>query len=251
MSNDSTSRFSTKVENYIKYRPHYPEAVLDYLKSENILLDNSIIADIGSGTGISTEMFLKNGNKVYGVEPNQSMREAAEWLLAEYKNFTSINGTAEETTLDDSSIDLIVSGQAFHWFDIEKTKSEFTRILKPVGNIVLLWNARQLDTTPFLKDYEDLLLKYGTDYNEIRHENTDEKVFDRFFAKYKVTKFENEQIFNFDGVKGRLLSSSYIPPEGSPLLSQMLEELRKIYDKFNENDKVQIKYTTEVVSGSL
>src|SRR4030095_5805222 len=172
--------------NYIKYRPHYPAVIIDYLKSENILNDGFVIADIGSGTGISTELFLKNGNKVYGVEPNKKMREAGERVLKAYKNFNSIDGTAENTTLTNSSNDLIIAGQAFHWFNHEKTRLEFKRILKSGGHVVLMWNERKLNTTPFLKDYENMLLKFGTDYNEIRHENTDEKIFDKFFTDYKI-----------------------------------------------------------------
>jgi ubiquinone/menaquinone biosynthesis C-methylase UbiE len=146
VSHNSTTRFSDRVENYIKYRPHYPPEVIDYLQSQNVLADSSVIADIGSGTGISTEMFLNNGNTVYGVEPNKEMREAAERLLKDYKNFVSVNGTAEETTLKNKSIDIVTAGQAFHWFDIPKSKAEFKRILKDTGYVVLMWNNKQLSS---------------------------------------------------------------------------------------------------------
>ncbi|MCI0449634.1 MAG: class I SAM-dependent methyltransferase [Chlorobi bacterium] len=249
---NSTTRFSDKVENYIKYRPHYPAEVINYLKSEKILKDDSVIADIGSGTGISTEMFLKNGNTVHAVEPNQEMREAAERTLSNYKNFISVNGTAEKTTLPNASIDLITAAQAFHWFDLNKTKSEFKRILKPKGYVVLLWNARLTDTTPFLKDYEKMLVKYGTDYLEVRHENFGKVVFEDFFeGKYKIKTFENRQVFDYDGVKGRLLSSSYIPKETNPNYLPMLKELKRIFDLHNKNGKVTIKYETQVITGKL
>ena len=251
MSHNSTTRFADKVENYIKYRPHYPKEVIDYLKSENILKDDSVIADIGSGTGISAEPFLENGNRVYGVEPNKEMREAAEGLLANYKNFKSTEGTAEKTTLSSNSIDLIIAGQAFHWFDTDKCKMEFERILKPDSYAVLMWNARKLNTTAFLREYENLLLKYGTDYNEIRHENTDDNVFKKFFRSYSKKIFKNEQVFDYEGVKGRLLSSSYIPPPESPLFQPMLEGLKTIFDKYNLNNKIVVEYDTEVISGKL
>lgn len=114
---DSTQRFSTRVANYIKYRPLYPPAVLETLGQRCGLTDRSIIADVGSGTGILAEMFLRNGNTVYGVEPNREMREAGERLLVDYPNFHSIDGTAEATALEDGNVDFVTAGQAFHWFN--------------------------------------------------------------------------------------------------------------------------------------
>lgn len=246
MSN-STTRFTNRVKNYIKYRPGYPEAIIDYLKSENVLKNDSIIADIGSGTGISAELFLKNGNTVYAVEPNDAMREAAEKLLAGYGNFRSINASAEDTTLPDGSIDLIVCAQAFHWFDIPKAKSEFSRILKPAGRICLMWNERILDGNPFLIDYEKLLIKYGTDYTAVRHENIDENKLNEFFANgYTTRSFPNKQVFDLVGVTGRLLSSSYTPQYDSPLYEPMLAGLNEIFEKNQLNGKIEFLYETNV-----
>ncbi len=137
---DPKKRFSSRVENYIKYRPSYPIEIIDFLKEKNILTENTIIADIGSGTGILTRMFLDNNNQVYGVEPNKDMREAAEKLLQGFTNFTSLEGSAESTGIEENCVDLITAGQAFHWFDVEQAKREFKRILKPNGNIALIWN---------------------------------------------------------------------------------------------------------------
>ena len=247
-----TTRFSDRVENYIKYRPHYPKEIIDYLKSENILKDDYVIADIGSGTGISAELFLQNGNNVYGVEPNKEMREAGEKLLSGYSNFMSIEGTAESTTLEDTSIDLIIAAQSFHWFDSANAKNEFKRILKKGHNTVLIWNARKLYSTQFLSEYEDLIKKYGTDYNEVRHEKTGKLVFDNFFVNgYKEREFPNEQVFDYEGLKGRLLSSSYAPQETHQNYNPMLEELNKIYSKYAENDKVKIEYETKLILGIL
>src|SRR5262249_24618794 len=139
---DVTQRFSSRVENYIKYRPGYPKDVIETLQSECGLIPDSIIADVGSGTGILTEMFLRNGNVVYGIEPNREMREAAARLLKDYPRFRSLSAQAEETTLDDASVDFITAGQAFHWFDRKKTRVEFARILKPRGRVSLIWNER-------------------------------------------------------------------------------------------------------------
>jgi len=247
LNNDSTTRFSDRVENYIKYRPGYPSEIIDYLKSEDILKSDSVIADIGSGTGISSEMFLKNGNTVYAIEPNTPMREAAEKLLSKYDNFRSIDAAAENTTLPDNSIDLIVCAQAFHWFDIPKVKIEFKRILKPEGSVCLIWNERVLNGNPFLIDYEKLLLKYGTDYANVRHENIDNNKLAEFFAGGYITKtFPNKQVFDYEGVKGRLLSSSYTPQKSSQLFEPMLAELKQIFDKNEIDGKIEFLYDTNI-----
>lgn len=251
MSN-STTRFTVRIENYIKYRPSYPTEVIEYLKSEGILKSDSIIADIGSGTGISSELFLKNGNVVYGIEPNDAMREAAEKLLSAYSAFRSINASAENTTLPKNSIDLIICAQTFHWFDIPKVKIEFKRILKPTGRICLIWNERILDGNPFLIDYEKLLLKYGTDYKNVRHENIDEKKLNEFFESgYTKRTFPNKQVFDLAGVTGRLLSSSYTPQYDSPLYEPMLAELNEIFEKNQLNGFIEFLYDTNIYTGKL
>ena len=156
---DSTQRFSDRVENYIRYRPSYPAQVLETLRSECGLSASSTVADIASGTGIFSRLLLEDGNRVYGVEPNREMRQAAERLLADFRGFMSIAGTAEATTLPDQSVEFATAAQAAHWFDLPKARKEFARILKPQGWAVLIWNERCTDTTPFLREYEELLLR--------------------------------------------------------------------------------------------
>lgn len=252
-NSDSTTRFSDKVDNYIKYRPHYPQEIITFLQNERIINKDSSAADIGSGTGISTELFLPHVKMVYGIEPNDEMRIAGEKLLSHFPNFVSIKATAEGTTLKNNSIDVIIAGQAFHWFDIEKSGNEFKRILKPDGYAVLMWNVRRLTGTPFLDDYEKLLLKFGTDYIKVRHENigNEEKV--KFYGgDHFITKlFYNEQIFNYEGIEGRLLSSSYIPRKGEPGYDEMIKELGNIFNKHNEKGKITVIYDTEVYAGRL
>ena len=245
----SKDRFSDRVENYIRYRPTYPPEIIDLLERETGLSPTTLIADIGSGTGISSELFLTAGFQVIGIEPNREMREAAERLLEKYPAFTSINGSAQETTLVDHSIDLIVAAQAFHWFYTPETRAEFDRILKPTGKIALIWNERKLDTTAFLRDYEALLLRFGTDYSEIRHENVGANLADFFHGPMKVSTFANEQLFDFEGVKGRLLSSSYASAEGHPQHQAMIAELQRIFDLHHENGRVAIEYKTELYIG--
>jgi len=251
MSNDTLHRFSDRVDNYVKYRPHYPAEVFDFLETESILLKGSVVADIGSGTGISAEPLLKRGYTVYGIEPNKEMREAAENLLGAFKNFKSLGAIAENTALENNSVDMILAGQAFHWFDKEKCKTEFKRILKPGGNVALMWNDRRTDTTDFLKVYEDFLQMFGTDYMDVNHKNTqDKRVFDAFFGRiYKEKSFYNYQEVDFAGLKGRVLSSSYMPGEGHTDFEFMMYTLKKIFMRYQENGKVRLDYDTRIYYG--
>jgi ubiquinone/menaquinone biosynthesis C-methylase UbiE len=247
-----TQRFSSRVENYVRYRPGYPSAVIDLLKKECGLRPGAVIADIASGTGIFSRMLLENGNCVFGVEPNAEMRKAGEQFLSAYPFFTSVAGAAEATTLPDHSVDFVTTAQAAHWFDREKARIEFSRILKRVGWAVLLWNERRTDSTPFLREYEQLLLAYGTDYQNVRHERTTEGI-DAFFAPspFQVRKFENHQKFDYAALEGRLLSSSYTPQSGDAGYASMLRELRRIFDTHQVSGRVAFEYDTQVYYGQL
>jgi SAM-dependent methyltransferase len=226
-ASNATSRFSHRVENYVRYRPGYPPEVVRTLKAECGLAPSHVIADVASGTGIWTRMLLENGNPVFGVEPNAGMREASERLLASFPHFISIAGTAEETTLAGQTVDFVTAAQAAHWFDRERARREFVRILKPGGWLVLLWNERLVDSTKFLRDYEQLLLTYGTDYQDVRHERTTEAV-NEFYdpAPFQERVFPMCQEFDYSGVEGRLLSSSYAPGPEHTQHAPMLQELR-------------------------
>ncbi len=244
---DSKKRFSSRVENYIKYRPKYPLEIIDFLEKKAILAKSTVIADIGSGTGILTKIFLDHGNQVYGVEPNKDMREAAERILHNYSNFSSFEGSAESTGLDDKSIDIIIAGQAFHWFDVEKAKKEFKRILKPNGYVILIWNDRIKSQSNFNNEYENFILKYGTDYKEVRKNEGNVK---RFFWYHKES-FYNYQEMDFPSFKGRLLSASYIPLSNNPIFPKMISELEELFKKHQKDGNVRIEYDTEVYYGKL
>ena len=244
---NTVERFSNRVENYAKYRPDYPREVLGLFQSEMNLNKASLVADVGSGTGLSARLFLENGNTVFGVEPNAAMREAAEFFLKNFPNFKSVDGTAEATTLPDNSVDIVIAAQAFHWFDQEKTRGEFRRILKDKGFIALLWNERQLDSTPFLRDYEKFLLKFANDYEKVRHENVHGGVLREFFQQdFSTATFLNVQTHDFEGLKGRVFSSSYMPSEADPVYDEMVAELESLFAKYSESGKIQILYDTKV-----
>lgn len=243
-------RFSDRVENYVRYRPSYPQEVIALLQREAALTPQSVIADVGSGTGISAELFLRAGYSVHAVEPNRDMRAAAERLLAHDPRFHSVDGSAQATTLADHSVDLIVAAQAFHWFNTPETRAEFTRILKPGGHVALIWNERKLDATPFLVAFEQLLLTFGTDYTKIRHENVNTAALGAFFSgPYATHTFAYEQHFDFEGLQGRLLSSSYAPAAGQPRHEEMIAELRRIFDAHQVSGQVCFEYDTRVHLG--
>jgi SAM-dependent methyltransferase len=251
-ASNATSRFSGRVENYIRYRPGYPPEALQVLQNECGLAPNHVVADIASGTGIWTRMLLENGNPVFGVEPNTEMRQAGERLLASFPKFTSRAGTAEETTLADASIGFVTAAQAAHWFDRERSRREFARILKPEGWLVLLWNERLTDSTPFLREYEQLLLTYGTDYEDVRHEKTTDSVNDFFDPMpFQARVFEMRQEFEYAGIEGRLLSSSYAPGPEHPNYAPMLRDLRRIFDAHAVAGRATFDYKTRVYFGQL
>jgi SAM-dependent methyltransferase len=248
----SVERFTSRVETYARYRPGYPVEIVDLLRRECDLTPESIVADIGSGTGKLTELFLANGNVVFGVEPNASMREVAERIFKDQPGFRSIDGSAEATTLQDGTVDVITAGQAFHWFDPLKTRTEWIRILKSNGWAVLVWNDRQLETTPFLSDYEKLLVEFGTDYAEVRHDKGMPAI-QQFFAgdPFVMKGFPNAQVFDFDGLRGRVRSSSYTPEPDHPKFEPMMRELRTIFDKHQKKGYVNFDYETKVFYGQL
>jgi SAM-dependent methyltransferase len=251
-ASNATSRFSDRVENYVRYRPGYPAEVIQALTTECGLAPSHVVADIASGTGIWTRMLLENGNPVFGIEPNAGMRQAGERLLAVFPKLTSVAGTAEATTLADESVDFVTAAQAAHWFDRERARHEFVRILKPSGWLVLLWNERLTDSTKFLRDYEQLLLTYGTDYQEIRHERTTDAV-NEFFdpAPFQARVFEMRQEFDYAGIEGRLLSSSYAPGPEHPQHAPMLRELRRVFDASAVEGRATFEYKTRVYFGRL
>lgn len=292
-----TERFSDRVADYVRYRPAYPEDLLRTLVEATGLGPGRVVADVGSGTGISAALLLRSGARVLAVEPNPEMRRAAEERLGGEPRFRSVAGTAEATTLPSASVDLVTAGQAFHWFDPEPTRREWLRILRggpgeddapaapgggtgpptspagegssgrapapagpgmavgrqPAGGwVALFWNARQTETTPFLRDYEALLRRFGTDYHAVDHTRLGPERFERFFrGPYASHTFPNRQVLDFEGLRGRLLSSSYTPAPGHPDHEPMLAELRRLFDRHQEGGHVHILYDTQLHLGRL
>jgi SAM-dependent methyltransferase len=249
---EPTKRFTDRVANYMAYRPKYPAEVLEFMRAELNLSPSSIVADVGSGPGILTEMFLRNGNTVFAVEPNEAMRAAAENLLGAFPSFKSVDGTAEATTLAGRSVDFVTAAQAFHWFDAERALAEFGRILKDGGWVALLWNMRRTDSTPFLRELERILRAYGTDYERVAADNPGEELMERIFPHGYGTKlFRHEPIFDYAGLRGRWLSASYVPLAGHPNHEPLFAALRRAFDEYNTDGTVAIEYDTAIYYSQL
>jgi SAM-dependent methyltransferase len=250
---DPTTRFSSRVDNYLKFRPRYPQEVLAALREDCGLTSDLLIADIGSGTGFLAELFLLNGNQVFAVEPNREMREAGARLLKKYPGFHSVDGRAEATTLDCRSFDVVAAGQSFHWFDREKARREFLRILKSNGWMMIVWNERDSEATPFMREYDRILKQYVTDPSRVAHKTVYDTALDEFFGKngFTTKTFSYRQHLNYEGLEGRLLSSSYTPESGHPNHGPMLAALLKMFRAHEVEGRVTLDYTTRMYFGRM
>jgi len=254
-----TRRFTNRVDNYVKYRPSYNLAMMSLI-TETLGYDcnTATVADIGSGTGISSKLFLEHGFKhVIGVEPNDAMRTAAEKDL-QNTNFVSVNGTAEHTTLADKSVDLIVAGQAFHWFDRLATRSEFIRILNPNNskscNVILFWNDRKY-RTEFGKQYEALMHQYCKEMATVSHKNLTSAQFAEFFGgsdKYHIVEYPNNLEYTWEQLLGRTMSSSYAPVPSDAHYESCVNALKALFDQHKSDiGTIVMEYDTSLYYGKL
>lgn len=243
----TVERFSNRVANYVKYRPEYPSEVLDLFVDKMGLAPTTVLADIGAGTGLSSKLFVENGNRVIAIEPNARMREAAVSAFAGRENFTVVDGTSEATTLPAASVDIVVAAQAFHWFPLEGSRTEFHRILRPKGWITLMWNERQINATPFLAEYEAFLKRNAIDYEHVRHERIGPERRAAFFQQpYETVVFTNQQVFDLEGLMGRVASTSYMPAEDDAAFPAMADELKLIFAKHQQNGRIAVFYDTKI-----
>lgn len=249
---DPTRRFSNRVEDYVRYRPDYPPEVVTYIEDRAALQRSAVIADIGSGTGKSCLPFLERGYSVIGVEPNAEMRAAGDVVLASHSRFRSVDGRAEATGLDAGSVDLILVGQAFHWFDPPAARKEFSRVLRSPGWVALVWNDRSNKASAFLAEYEEMLLRNCPEYQAVAASHADEKVISAFFApaKYEVGKFSYRQIFDLDGLRGRTLSGSYVPKSG-PAHDAVMRDVEALFTRHARDGRVLFDYETRAFVGKL
>jgi SAM-dependent methyltransferase len=249
---DPTRRFSDRVDYYVRSRPGYPRAIIDFCRDELELKPRDSVADIGSGTGLLSELFLQNGNPVFAIEPNEAMRRAAEQNLIRYSNFYSTAATAENTTLPTSSIPFVIAGQAFHWFDPKGARGEFERILRPGGWALIIWNLRKKDSREgFSTAYDGVVKEFQNTRDEglyQRHVSRDSQAIGAFFApsEYRSRVFANSQSLNLDGLIDRAFSSSNLPLPGQAGADEMVERLREIFNQHSRNGVVVQPYDTQV-----
>jgi SAM-dependent methyltransferase len=247
-----TERFSTRVANYARYRPSYPPGVIALLEARCGLSPSAVVADVGSGTGILSELLLVSGAEVIGVEPNDGMRTAAEARLGTQARFRSVRGTAEATTLPAGSVDLWVAAQAFHWFKVLPARREALRIVRGGGFGALLWNERPSEVSGFLADYEALLRRHAEEYATITASRADEASMREFLGgTMELATFPNQQTLDFEGLKGRLLSSSYAPEPGHREYQPLMAGLRAVFERYASGGAITFPYRTLVYFGQL
>ena len=252
MSIDNRDRFTGRADYYARYRPGYPDGIVDVLREQAAWTPEAVVADIGAGTGISAELFLRHGNRVLAVEPNADMRAVAEGLRPAYPGLEVVDGSAEATGIPDRCADFVVAGTAFHWFDAARSRTEFARILKPGGWTVLMWNTRQPDSTAFLRAYEDLLVRFGTDYRTRwggKDHGLESRMQSFFGDRIHRAFIENPQDLDLEALRGRLLSSSYAPLESDPSYEPMLNALGEIFARYQRNGTVRFDYMSSVYWG--
>jgi SAM-dependent methyltransferase len=249
---DPTARFSNRVEDYARFRPGYPLEVLETLWVDCGLTPASVIADVGCGTGILSRLFCEAGNRVYGVEPNAAMLNEARKSLRKCDTFVAVLAPAEATTLKAGLVDFVTAAQSFHWFEPHQARREFQRILKPGGWVVLLWNERRLEATPFMVAYEKLLVRFGVDYHKVKplwNKNSLPEFFGRAGFRKKV--FENPQTFDRHGLSGRILSASYMPHRGHPSYPPMLGAIDNLFDEYQSGGVVRLEQETMLFYGQM
>jgi SAM-dependent methyltransferase len=250
---NAPERFTGRVESYRRFRPRYPAEIVDMLRRECGLSQDAVVVDVAAGTGLLTEIFLAAGFGVTAVEPNAEMRAACSELEQSFAKLGVVEGTAEETGLPAQSADLITVAQAMHWFDLERTRAEFARILKPGANCAVIYNNRRPRGDAFHEAYERFLLKFSVDYESVKKQHVGRKRLKQFFApaEMKCAVFANSQALTREGFEGRIFSSSYIPRPGHDRFGEMQAEMTKLFDEYQSGGAVTIEYECVVCYGRL
>jgi len=253
MLSNPTERFTGRVESYRRFRPTYPPAVVDLLCRECCLGSDSQIADIAAGTGLLTQVFLAAGFPVTAVEPNAEMRTACATLESQYARLRVIDGAAEATGLPGRSTDLITVAQAMHWFDLDRTRAEFARILRPGGRCAVIYNNRRLSGDPFHDRYERLLLEFGIDYGAVKQQHVGRKRLAQFFSPSPMTcvSIPNPQPLSLEELEGRILSSSYMPQPTRPRFEEMRAAIDRLFADTQSKNTVTMHHDCVICWGQL
>lgn len=246
------TKFDQKGSVYAKSRPQYPKELFARLMSDGIISSDSVIADVGSGTGIFTCQLASLVKTVYAVEPNDSMRRSAEAQYEAYANIVSVNASAEDTTLQSGAFDLVTAAQAFHWFNKDKFKAECRRILKPGGKVILLWNDRD-EESEIIRRNAEINRAYCDGFMGFSDgmEVNDKSQFDGFFAEScEVMEFPNSVTCDLETFVGRSLSSSFAPAPGSKNYNGYVAALTELFNALSSGGTVEYPYVTRCYVGS-
>jgi len=243
-----TDRFSGLAEIYARSRPGYPEEALDFIVGLGKLGPQSLLVDVGCGTGISARQLAARGIRVIGIEPNRDMREQAKAEQAPpgspRPEFRS--GTAEATGLAEGSVDMVLAAQAFHWFEPVSTLKEFHRILKRDGWTVLMWNERD-SSDPFTAAYGEVfrMTPEGMEVERSRGQAGGPLLVSSLFQNAEKWHFHHEQEVDEDGLLGRAFSASYAPRDPAQA-AIFAARLRAVFAQFQREGTVKIRYETSV-----
>lgn len=250
---DATQRFSDRVESYRLHRPRYPIEIVDWLRVRCGLQPDSSVVDVAAGTGLLAEIFLARGYAVTAIEPNDGMRAACASQTLRFPKLRCMSGTAEMTGLPAHAADLVTVGQALHWFDLPRTRAEFVRVLRPGGWCAVVYNERRTGGDPFHDGYERILRKFGTDYEMVRSKYLQPERLAEFFGDSEMSQaiFPNAQQLDLDGLKGRILSSSYMPQERHPRYTAMVGEIETLFARCQKDGSVRLEYACVVSCGQL
>lgn len=248
-----TERFSGRVEAYRRYRSPYPREIIPLLQERCGLTRHSTVADIGAGTGMLAEVFLENGNRVFAVEPNADMRVACEELVASYPQLTCIDGTAEETGLPTHSVDFVTVGRALHWFDQEKCRPEFARILREGGWVVLAGQGPHEQTEPVIRDFRTILKEHSIDFERLKHRYDIEAAVRRLFAggDFQQAEFAATEEMTYEDLEGFMLSLSVTPQPDHPGFPAMQRALREYFTRHQSGGKLRMPMTSRIHFGHL
>lgn len=243
--------FTGKADLYSMFRPSYPNEYINYLHSENYLSEGSVIADIGSGTGILTKLLLEKKLNVLAIEPNNDMRGIAEKNLWVYDQYKSINATAENTSLKNNSVDLITVAQAFHWFDKEKFRLECKRILKENSKVSLVWNSKDV-LSPLMIELQEICKETCPKFKGFSGgiEDTPD-VYNQFLKNgiYEMMVYRNDLEMDLEGFLGRNLSSSFSPLREEKEFEPYRTALTNLFYKNGLNGKIIYPYITKSYLG--
>lgn len=249
---DGVERFDDRVADYVRFRPGYPVGVVSLLERELGAPPPADVVDVGAGTGKLTELLADAGHRVIAVEPNEAMRAEAARLLGRRKTVELVDGSAEATGLPEECADAITVAQAFHWFDVDAARAEFARILRPGGRVFLLWNDRRARPRSLLADYEALLHAHAPAYEALERREDGNARVRAFFgaAGFRETCFGNRQVLDWEGLRGRARSASYVPREG-PDHEAFFAGLRDAFERHEDGGTVDFDYDTRVFHGRL